>query len=377
METFPLALPPSSLTLRSEQPTLVSVSHSLRRQVRSRGAQRFAFEVEWSDLTTDEANLLRAFVLARRGRFEPFLFVPPSAVGGRAIYLPHNAAVRYTGQNLFQLSNDLANSYWAKTGVTAPANRITENTATSSHKLSKGALTVTAGAPYCLSAIASDPGGTQRYLAMEFGSGTPFTTACSALFDLRAGTVLLTRGGATARITLVSGSDHLCELVGVPVADGTTTAYLGLSDSPGAYFPSYTGDGVSGTQITSVQLEVGSHAGTHVITTTTAAPGTAPSGRAVTLCGLAAGQTNATAGEFIQFAGHAKGYLLTADLTADTYGNATASIEPALYATPPAGDLARLHPDVQFQVAFDADEQSFGYTPPHFVRYACTLVEVL
>lgn len=74
--TFPALPLPSALTLRSLQPTLVSVAHSLKRQVRSRGGQRWGFSVQYKAKRRDEIALLISFALAQRGQYGNFTFVP-------------------------------------------------------------------------------------------------------------------------------------------------------------------------------------------------------------------------------------------------------------------------------------------------------------
>jgi hypothetical protein len=70
------------MTPGSLQPTLGSQSHSLKRQVRSRGAQRWAFKLSYAKRTRDEMAPLIAFAVAARGQFVSFLFVPP-VIGNR------------------------------------------------------------------------------------------------------------------------------------------------------------------------------------------------------------------------------------------------------------------------------------------------------
>lgn len=74
--TFPSSPMPTLLTLKSVQPTLVSVTHSLRRQVRSRGAQRWGLVLEYRDRSRAEMAPLLAFALAQRGQYESFQIVP-------------------------------------------------------------------------------------------------------------------------------------------------------------------------------------------------------------------------------------------------------------------------------------------------------------
>lgn len=74
--TFPTSPAPSSMSLRTIQPTLVSVAHSLKRQTRSRGAQRWGFALGYHNRTRAEMAPLLAFALAQRGQYGTFSFVP-------------------------------------------------------------------------------------------------------------------------------------------------------------------------------------------------------------------------------------------------------------------------------------------------------------
>ncbi|MBF0417659.1 MAG: hypothetical protein HQL86_05350 [Magnetococcales bacterium] len=68
---------PKSVQIGSTTPTIVSESHSLRLQARSRNVHRWTFSLVYMDLTRDEHAILRAFCLAQRGRLNRFQFVSP------------------------------------------------------------------------------------------------------------------------------------------------------------------------------------------------------------------------------------------------------------------------------------------------------------
>lgn len=74
--SFPTTTSPAEMTLRSHQPTLVSTAHSLKRQVRSRGAQRWGFALRYRNLTRALLSELIGFALAQRGQYSTFTFVP-------------------------------------------------------------------------------------------------------------------------------------------------------------------------------------------------------------------------------------------------------------------------------------------------------------
>lgn len=75
--TFPPTPAPRRVSMRTIQPTRVSISHSLRRQARSTGAQRWAASIEYAPMTRDEMAAIFAFCLAQDGQYGTFQWVPP------------------------------------------------------------------------------------------------------------------------------------------------------------------------------------------------------------------------------------------------------------------------------------------------------------
>lgn len=75
--SYPTSPGPSSITISSTHPTLMSVTHSLRRQVRSRGGQRWAFALSYAALTRAQIAPLFAHRQAQAGRYGTFTFAPP------------------------------------------------------------------------------------------------------------------------------------------------------------------------------------------------------------------------------------------------------------------------------------------------------------
>lgn len=75
--SYPTTPTPSGIKITSVAPTLVSVSHSLKRQSRSRGGQRWMMEVSYPPLSRANFAPLWAFSAQQRGRYESFTFVPP------------------------------------------------------------------------------------------------------------------------------------------------------------------------------------------------------------------------------------------------------------------------------------------------------------
>lgn len=74
---LPTSPPPASAALRSTQPTRVSRSHSLKRNARTRGAQRWSFRFSWPVLKRTEMWPIFAFLLAQRGQADTFTTILP------------------------------------------------------------------------------------------------------------------------------------------------------------------------------------------------------------------------------------------------------------------------------------------------------------
>lgn len=70
--TLPTTQAPASVTFRSIAPTLVSVSHSLKRQVRSRGGQRWGMQLVYGKMTREVFAPLWAFIIKQRSQYETF-----------------------------------------------------------------------------------------------------------------------------------------------------------------------------------------------------------------------------------------------------------------------------------------------------------------
>lgn len=63
---------PASATLTSVQPTRTSVSHSLRRQARTSGVQRWAISLGWTPMRRSVFMQFYAFLLGQRGQADTF-----------------------------------------------------------------------------------------------------------------------------------------------------------------------------------------------------------------------------------------------------------------------------------------------------------------
>jgi len=77
-ETYPITPGFSSMRFTSLTPSLVSWSHSMIRQSRSKGAQRWQIEAEYPpNLLRSEISPIIAFLIKQRGQYETFsLYLP-------------------------------------------------------------------------------------------------------------------------------------------------------------------------------------------------------------------------------------------------------------------------------------------------------------
>ena len=75
--SFPTSPAPSALKIQSYQPTRVSLSHNLRRSVRTNGAQRWVITADWVGLTRAQFAPIQAFILAQRGQWDTFTAALP------------------------------------------------------------------------------------------------------------------------------------------------------------------------------------------------------------------------------------------------------------------------------------------------------------
>ena len=72
--TFPAAPAPRHITARSVAPTKVSFGHSLKRQARSLGGQRWGFRLQYAPMTHAQFAPIWGFIVAQRSRYETFNF---------------------------------------------------------------------------------------------------------------------------------------------------------------------------------------------------------------------------------------------------------------------------------------------------------------
>lgn len=72
MSALPTIQRPSGATLKASQPTRMSVSHSLKRQVRTTGAHRWSIALSWQPMPREVFMQFYAFLMALRGSNDTF-----------------------------------------------------------------------------------------------------------------------------------------------------------------------------------------------------------------------------------------------------------------------------------------------------------------
>lgn len=75
--SFPTTPVPNSISITSLNPTFTSVTHSLKRQVRTRGGQRWQIDATFPPLTRSDFAPIWAFAQKQKGQFGTFSFTPP------------------------------------------------------------------------------------------------------------------------------------------------------------------------------------------------------------------------------------------------------------------------------------------------------------
>ena len=76
--TFPTTPVPSSVSISTNQNTIVTTTASGRRQARQIDAQKFRLRIRFPIMTRTEFAPINAFILKQRSQMESFTFVPPT-----------------------------------------------------------------------------------------------------------------------------------------------------------------------------------------------------------------------------------------------------------------------------------------------------------
>lgn len=176
--------------------------------------------------------------------------------------------VEAAATNLALQSRDLSNASWTKAGGSATAGRFTEDSSTGNHYL-RQTIAYVSGSVYCLSVEAGEVAGSpKRYLTMNLGAGAFGGKTPAVKFDLAAGTVTHSSGGATGIIQAAGPGKWLCSIVATATATLSTVADIRLHGVAATSGLTYTGNGLGALDISEIQMEVGSKPTSRIPTTT-------------------------------------------------------------------------------------------------------------
>lgn len=210
------------------------------------------------------------------------------------------------GPNVFDQSIAIDHANWTKNNVTvsaqyytapdgaATAERVIENTATTSHSIDRSFTKSAVAQDWCVSVAMriGDVGGQRRFVCLRIDDGTS-TNFVNAFFDLLNGTIS-TAASATgtyanprAFVVPLGNNWYLCSVVGM-TSTGTTVRVRTLMSDNGTNV-SYTGDGASNIGLWRMTMAQSSVPVRLTETTTAAvASGTLQTGSALHLKGLPA-----------------------------------------------------------------------------------------
>jgi hypothetical protein len=181
--------------------------------------------------------------------------------------------IEQSSTNLLTYSQDFTNAAWNKARCSVVANTniapdgtqtmqlLVEDTTTNSHPVYRTVTGIVSGTSYTETIYVKPYGRTQVNITL---SNTAFPTTPYVIFDINAGSIVSSIGGATGTITSVGNGVYKCTLTATAGASGSGDVYIQPSVGGSN---SYTGNGYSGIYIWGAQLEALAFPTSYIATT--------------------------------------------------------------------------------------------------------------
>lgn len=381
--TFPTSPKPQSVSLRSVTPAYVSTTHSLQRQVRSRGGQRYMLTASFPPMTRATAAPVLAFLMKQQGPYETFTFSVPEH---DALGVATGSPVVIERQNLVEHASDFSETgSWTTTDLTqgssttAPdgandAQLWTSTSGAAGHHRHDTDVSLTVAAHNVISCYMKE------------------NTSARTIINMRDETDSIShfvKGFWYSGVLVYSSQSNIDAYGFENIGSGWYRfwAYWNASAEIGNalccyYYPIDTNEtGNVGSYMWGAQFEHGLYQGRTepgpLYETTTAAQ----SGESNTARKLYTdGWTDSTndiikAGSLFTLAGQNKVYQVVADADSDGNGCATLTIEPALISSPADGEALTIT-DVPFTVSLASDLSQFDINSMILYGFSIDMIEV-
>ncbi len=191
------------------------------------------------------------------------LFLNPDFAQGSGDLFTDWTLTQPSRTNVLLQSKTYSSATWAKSEATIVANKLTENSANSTHQIGQSSIAVANATKYQFYVDAKASGRNWFAIQLSAGvAGTPY-----AVFNLATGTIGTQFGTPNARIFLLENGYYRCVIEGTTNStSASVTMYLLDADNSFTYL----GDGTSGVDLDNSQVEVGDFTTPPIITTTLA-----------------------------------------------------------------------------------------------------------